>query len=219
MDLKDLIILGLSEPTLSMIFDNLESCQIFPDITILNNLQIKEFKEFKNKLFNINVIDDPEINIAAHHLFLGVNKPLAKLAVYNVFASNEDGYTRQFINIIHHSSVISSTSKLGFGVHINSLVSVAAFSAIGDFVSINRNASIGHHTIVEDFVTINPGANIAGFVHIGEKSLIGMGANILDGICVGKNTIIGAGSVVTKDIPDNVIAYGNPCIIMKKNET
>ena len=35
---------------------------------------------------------------------------------------------------------------------------------------------------------------------------------------IGKNSIIGAGSVVTKDIPDNVIAYGNPCKIIRKNE-
>jgi acetyltransferase-like isoleucine patch superfamily enzyme len=44
-----------------------------------------------------------------------------------------------------------------------------------------------------------------------------MGVNILDGIKIGKNTIIGAGSVVTKDIPDNVVAYGSPCKIIRDN--
>jgi maltose O-acetyltransferase len=44
-----------------------------------------------------------------------------------------------------------------------------------------------------------------------------MGTNILHQVKIGKNTIIGAGSVVTKDIPDNVVAYGSPCKIIKEN--
>lgn len=45
-----------------------------------------------------------------------------------------------------------------------------------------------------------------------------MGANIIDGIKIGENSIIGAGSLVTKDIPSGVVAYGNPCKIIRKNE-
>ena len=44
-----------------------------------------------------------------------------------------------------------------------------------------------------------------------------MGSNIIDGITIGNNVIIGAGSVVTKNIPDNVVAYGNPCKIIREN--
>lgn len=46
---------------------------------------------------------------------------------------------------------------------------------------------------------------------------IGGGTVILPGVTIGCNTVIGAGSVVTKDIPDNVIACGNPCRIIKEN--
>jgi sugar O-acyltransferase (sialic acid O-acetyltransferase NeuD family) len=219
MRLENLSILGLSEPTLSMIFDNLESCQFFPNIQIINNLKIKDFKAYQNKLFNINVVDDFANCMDCKHLFLGVNKPLAKAAVYAACIDDININKSQFINIIHQSTAISSTTTLGFGVHINSLVSIAAFSKIGNFVSINRNASVGHHTVIDNFVTINPGAHIAGFVHIGERTLIGMGAAVLDGVRIGKNTIIGAGAVVTKDMPDNVVAYGNPCVVIRKNET
>ena len=45
-----------------------------------------------------------------------------------------------------------------------------------------------------------------------------MGSNIIDNVKIGKNVIIGAGSLVTKDIPDDVVAYGNPCKIVRKNE-
>lgn len=39
----------------------------------------------------------------------------------------------------------------------------------------------------------------------------------MPGVTIGNNVVIGAGSVVTKDIPDNKIAYGNPCKIIKDN--
>ena len=48
-------------------------------------------------------------------------------------------------------------------------------------------------------------------VYIGENTWIGTGVIILPGVHIGKNCVIGAGSVVTHDIPDNSVAYGNPC--------
>ncbi len=53
-------------------------------------------------------------------------------------------------------------------------------------------------------------------VIIGENSWIGGGTIILPGVTIGKNVSIGAGSVVTKSIPDNKIAYGNPCRIISQ---
>ena len=45
---------------------------------------------------------------------------------------------------------------------------------------------------------------------------IGAGAIILPGISIGENSVIGAGSVVTRDIPPNVVAVGNPCRVMRE---
>ena len=45
---------------------------------------------------------------------------------------------------------------------------------------------------------------------------IGIGAIVMPGVTIGKNVVIGAGSVVTKDIPDDVIAVGNPCKVVRK---
>ena len=52
-------------------------------------------------------------------------------------------------------------------------------------------------------------------VHIGKNCWIGAGAIILPGVTIGDNTVIGAGSVVTKDIPANSVAVGNPCRVMR----
>ena len=53
-------------------------------------------------------------------------------------------------------------------------------------------------------------------VRIGRNCWIGAGAIILPGVTIGDNTVIGAGSVVTHDIPANVVAVGNPCRVMRQ---
>lgn len=211
MEIKKLLIIGKSDASITMILDGLESNNLFPDIFVYNNLNLPIIDEINNPKFNlefINSIDD-DIN-----LMIGVGNPKLKKQLIQNFNLK----TEKFINIIHKSSQISTTSKIKNGTLINSLVSIAAHTFIGNFVRINRNSSIGHHTIIDDYVTINPGCNIAGKIIIGESTTIGMGVNIIDNIKIGRNTIIGAGSVVTKNIPENVIAYGNPCKIIRNND-
>ena len=53
-------------------------------------------------------------------------------------------------------------------------------------------------------------------VRIGKRCWIGAGAVILPGVTIGDGTVIGAGSVVTKDIPANVVAVGNPCRVLRE---
>lgn len=53
-------------------------------------------------------------------------------------------------------------------------------------------------------------------VHIGKNCWLGAGVLVMPGVTIGDNTVIGAGSVVTKDIPANVIAVGNPCKVLRE---
>lgn len=53
-------------------------------------------------------------------------------------------------------------------------------------------------------------------IHIGENCWLGAGVVVLPGITIGANSVIGAGSIVTKDIPENVIAVGNPCKVLRE---
>ncbi len=50
---------------------------------------------------------------------------------------------------------------------------------------------------------------------IGDNVWIGGSSTVLPGVTIGNNVVIGAGSVVTKDVPDNVIAAGNPCRVIR----
>lgn len=53
-------------------------------------------------------------------------------------------------------------------------------------------------------------------VRIGRNCWIGAGAVIVPGVTIGDNVVVGAGSVVTKDLPDNVVAVGNPCRVLRE---
>lgn len=78
-----------------------------------------------------------------------------------------------------------------------------------EYITIGKNCVIGYNTtilthefLVDEFKT--------GPVHIGDNTLIGANVTILPGVTIGNNVKVGAGAVVSKDIPDNTLAYGNP---------
>ena len=117
------------------------------------------------------------------------------------------------ISAIHISSYISKDTNLGEGIQVLPNATINPRVNIGVSCIINTSSSIDHECTLGDGVHIGPGAKLAGCISIDDNSFIGTNATILPNIKIGKNVIIGAGSVVTKDIPDNVIAFGNPCII------
>lgn len=86
---------------------------------------------------------------------------------------------------------------------------------IGDNVMIAPNVVIatGTHPISPELRAEEYQYNLP--VKIGNRVWIGAGAIILPGVTIGDNSVIGAGSVVTKDIPESVVACGNPCRIMR----
>ncbi len=68
---------------------------------------------------------------------------------------------------------------------------------------------------------VHPKTRASGYeygksVTIGDRIWIGGSVVIVPGVHIGNDTVIGAGSVVTKDIPDGVIAAGNPCRVIRK---
>lgn len=107
---------------------------------------------------------------------------------------------------------ITIGNNCGFsGVSIVSSCSVT----IGDNVMCGTNVTIGDRNDHEDrYPQFQPLP-----VKVGNNVWIGMNSVILRGVTIGDNTIIGACSVVTHDIPANVIAAGNPCVVIKSIDT
>lgn len=88
---------------------------------------------------------------------------------------------------------------------------------IGDWVQFGPNVTVvtaGHPVLPE--LRKEPFLQFNKDVHIEEGVWIGAGAVILPGVTIGKWSVIGAGSVVTKDIPAGVVAYGNPCRVARE---
>lgn len=124
----------------------------------------------------------------------------------------------KFPNIIHSNSAISKYIEIGEGNYIAGGTVINAGVSIGNNCIINTGCIIDHDCKIKDFIHIAPGVVLSGGVKIGKYSHIGTGSSIIQYINIGENTIIGAGSVVVKNIPSNVVAYGNPCKRIKENE-
>lgn len=123
-----------------------------------------------------------------------------------------------YLTAIHPSSVICKNVPIGEGTVIIHGAVVQSSAKIGKHCILNTKSSVDHDVIINDFVHVASGATICGGCEIGECTWIGAGSVIKQGIHIGKNCMIGAGSVVVKDIPDNVVAFGNPCKVIRKND-
>ena len=108
---------------------------------------------------------------------------------------------------------------LGKNVYINHGLSLVddTHIFIGDFSMLGPNVVIvaAGHPILPELRGERPWQyNLP--VHIGANCWIGASVTILPGVSIGDNTVIGAGAIVTKDIPANVVALGNPCRVTRE---
>jgi len=130
-----------------------------------------------------------------------------------------------------------------YGCEIGDNTKIGAFVEIQKNAKIGKNCKISSHTFICEGVTIKDNAFIGHAVtfindsyprattpdgqlqterdwnveqtFVGKGASIGSGATILSNISIGENAIVGAGSVVTKDVPPNAIAMGNPARVTR----
>ena len=116
-----------------------------------------------------------------------------------------------------HANWAGKFVHMGKGVYANFNLTLVddAEIFIGDHVMFGPNAVVctGTHPVCPELRKKQAQYNLS--VKIANNVWVGAGAVILPGVTVGENSVIGAGSVVTKDIPDNVVAVGNPCRVLR----
>lgn len=114
---------------------------------------------------------------------------------------------------------IISTNRPGAQITIGNNCGFSG-TVIGAFnsITLENNVRCGANTLItdsdwhmDDYRSGEPKAII-----IGRNVWLGEGVKVLKGISIGENSVIGAGSIVTKNIPANVIAAGNPCRVIKE---
>lgn len=123
-----------------------------------------------------------------------------------------------FINAIHPSVIIGNNVVLGVGIVAMAGTIFNPKSKIGDFCFFATGSQVEHDCTIEEFASISAGSVTGGFVTLKKFSAITLGVTVLDRITIGENTVVGSGSLVIKDLPDNVLAYGNPCMIIRERK-
>jgi maltose O-acetyltransferase len=102
--------------------------------------------------------------------------------------------------VINHSGVFLDTNEINIGKHALIGPKSGLYGAIHPF----------------DVEARNEGIEKAKTISIGDGAWLGGKVTVVPGVSIGKHSVIGAGSVVTKDIPDDVVAVGNPCRVIRK---
>jgi sugar O-acyltransferase (sialic acid O-acetyltransferase NeuD family) len=113
----------------------------------------------------------------------------------------------------HPSSVVAPDVDTGPGTVICAGAIVNPGTRIGVGAIVNTRASVDHHSTIGDYAHIAPGACLGGNVTVGDLTLIGIGSTLIPGTRIGARVVVGAGSVVTRELPDGVMAYGAPARI------
>lgn len=141
-----------------------------------------------------------------------IGNPATRIKLFKLLC--EIGY--EIPVIIDNSAKVSKYARLESGAYIGKQCIVNAGTTIKKGAIINSGSIIEHDCKIGSFAHIAPGSVLGGEVIIGCDTHIGLNSSVKQQVVIGKHTIIGMGSVVLKNIPDNTLAYGNPCREVKQ---
>lgn len=190
------------------------------------------------KLFDYSILllKHPFSCVFIHSGVTIINRKNVAIGKYSQIKSGVfiDGYCIEGIKIGKGVSIgdytlvkcTSSFTEMGIGLSLGDGVGIGSFSYIGcgGGVSIGDNTIIGerltihsdNHNFHRDDILIKYQGVTLLPVNVGKNCWIGSNVSILGGVTIGDGSVIGAGSVVTRSIPGNSIAFGNPCKVRGK---
>ena len=144
-------------------------------------------------------------NYPGGSIIIGKNCSFLSKATSNLIGINRPC----ILSTLTKDATIIIGDKCGFSGTV-----VSAFLSI----TIGNNVRCGANTLItdSDWHFDDPRSGLSKAILIENNVWLGEGVKVLKGVTIGENSVIGAGSVVTKSVPPNVIAAGNPCKIIKQ---
>tara|TARA_B100000902_G_C27193791_1_gene855324 strand:+ start:161 stop:649 length:489 start_codon:yes stop_codon:yes gene_type:complete len=151
--------------------------------------------------------------------------------VHNTAIVSENSDIGEGTNIWHFSHIRENV-RIGNNVNIGQNVYIDEGVTIGDNCKIQNNVSVWKGVHIGKYVYIGPSVVFTNDMYpntrewnedmilntyIEDEASLGANSTIIAGITIGKFSLVGAGSVVTKNIPSNCLAYGNPAKIKSDN--
>jgi acetyltransferase-like isoleucine patch superfamily enzyme len=124
----------------------------------------------------------------------------------------------EFVNVIHPSAALGKNVVFGKGILLGAFTYVASGCILGDFCFVHQKAHLGLHNHIGDFASISGGSLLGGRVTIGEFSAITLSVTVHDRLEIGAHTVVGSCSLVTKDLPGHVVAYGQPAKVIRSRQ-
>ena len=162
---------------------------------------IQERYETKDKCFTYNNLKPSDLENRKNVMKTILGKTKENFLIEQPFLCDY-GYNIEIGENFYanHNLTILDAGKVQFGDNV--------------FIAPNCGVYTAGHPL--DYETRNKGLEYAKPIKVGNNVWIGGNVVVLPGVTIGDNCVIGAGSVVTKDIPENSVAVGNPCRVMKK---
>ena len=171
---------------------------------------------------DLYIADDPDLELAAHRAVRLANE---YLAAFTVDAAAARPILADLIGDLGEGAVIKPPLFVDYGSHITigagTFINYNLTALDVAMISIGRDCQLGPN--VQLLTPTHPLAatprrdklEAAQPITLGDNVWLGGGVIVLPGVSIGDNSVIGAGSVVTKDVPANVIAVGNPARVLR----
>lgn len=159
---------------------------------------------------NLNDINDKD----DYCYFIAIGDNVKRKKWYDRLKEND----LKIINVIDKTSMVSSRATIGEGCFIGKMAIINSCATIGNDTVINTKSLVEHGCTVENHANISTNTTINGDVVVGEGTVLYSGVTVIGQRSVGNWSIVGAGAVVTKNIPDNVVAVGIPAKVIKENK-
>jgi sugar O-acyltransferase (sialic acid O-acetyltransferase NeuD family) len=118
--------------------------------------------------------------------------------------------------IVHPEATVAGSARIGDGSAVFAGAVINPDATVGVDCIVNTAATLDHDCVLGDHAHLSPGVHCGGGVTIGAGTHVGIGASIIQGIRIGAGVVIGAGSVVIRDVPDGVVAFGGPARVVRQ---